>query len=191
MKGSQNWDRICHGLNVAPEGIGGLQRNLLAMDRMARDFKTRLKKKNRSMKNFFNWSAYSIANKIRTIVAVIWLAFILFASTLKSQTYSLEDNQFTYTVDSSFLMEYDQLRDQENTYLLIPKISPVWDSNGTISENTPVWDPTYRPIYEVTWMESYIAIRQDLVWLDLTIWFKKENTGRIRIIRIVNHGYDR
>ena len=132
---------------------------------------------------------------MKLINKLLCMSIVLFvtvqSTTGQNRVFCLSDNQFVYTIDSSLMMEYDQLRDIENTYLLIPKISPVWDSNGTISDNTPVWDPTYHPIYEVTWMESFIAIRQDLIWSDLKIWFKKEGTGQTRIIRIVNYGYER
>lgn len=125
---------------------------------------------------------------MKLINKLLCMSIVLFvtvqSTTGQNRVFCLSDNQFVYTIDSSLMMEYDELRNRENTYLLVPKINGVWDSNGTITDETPVWDPAYRPAYSVTWMEAYVAIREDLMLFDLNIWFKKDNTGRTRIIRI-------
>lgn len=100
----------------------------------------------------------------------------------QAQVYS--NGEESWTLDSCYLNYYDNLRDIEVSYYLIPAVSKrLWDSNDITSLNTPEYEADYVPAYRITWKERFVAIDQYLNWSFVTIWFEKtsSNTSIIRI----------
>jgi len=116
------------------------------------------------------------------LIAIVGL--LLLPQMGNSQTQVFTNGEESWTLDSCYLNYYDNIRDIEVAYYLIPAVSKrLWDSNGITSLNTPEYEADYVPAYRITWKERFVAIDQYLNWSFVTIWFEKTSTST-SIIRI-------